>query len=228
MKPNYVVADRTYRSFSLKHEPTGYSLEIKLELQGLDPSICKDPFEILFRVPYPAGNNTMLITGRDLSQYGRPVRRLKIKPSLQFVVVGAGMCEFIPSLVRRFSGRMKHKPIVIDPANYELMISMLKHARKYRLGERYDKKSENLIERCGIILDPKKVTLVNTTLGKALKDNPNLKGIADVVVDNCALEVYPLTEYSNGVTALFEEPKHVKNIEKKLLKPRGRFVRHKH
>ena len=67
-------------------------------------------------------NKICFISHRDIFEYPRELR--KINTSFQYVEIGAGLGEFMTYLT---SGLRKDspKPIVIDPANYELLLEML-------------------------------------------------------------------------------------------------------
>ncbi|MEK6900098.1 MAG: hypothetical protein AABX05_03155 [Nanoarchaeota archaeon] len=123
---------------------------------------------------------TWIITTRDIGRYLN-LPSMNINPSLQYLEVGAGLGEFTPLVVR---SNPRHRPIVIDPANYPLMLKMLKSAYNRDLKEELKERIRILQERCEIILNPAKVNLINLTLEEALAQHPELEGIADVVVDN--------------------------------------------
>ena len=47
----------------------------------------------------------------------------------QYVEIGAGLGEFIPALVK--NSRLRYKPIVVDPARYDLMAEMFYYFKRF-------------------------------------------------------------------------------------------------
>lgn len=128
------------------------------------------------------------VTCRDIEHYKSMCHPLPFDPNLKYVEVGAGLGELTPYLVKNLD--LKHKPIVIDPVDYNVMLEMLSHALGDGLGEPYESRLHDLIDRCNIISDPRKVELVNTTLEDAVDSGLIQKGIADVTVDVCGAYLY--------------------------------------
>jgi len=115
--------------------------------------------------------------------YSAAVQELlqKPEPQLQYLEIGAGLGEFIPKLVQF---NIDKKPIVIDPAPYPIMEEMLRHIQPYITAQVHQERCAALLGRAAIIQDSSKVILINTTLGEALKNHPELKGIGDIIIDN--------------------------------------------
>ena len=107
----------------------------------------------------------MWITGRGINEYDYNTPTI-IDPSLQYLEVGAGMGEFTPLVVRN---NPRNIPIIIDPANYPLMLEMLQFAYERPINEKLRDKISILQERCKIIINPDKVNLINLPLEKALE-----------------------------------------------------------
>lgn len=158
--------------------------------------------DIYFNIPSfcPIDKDTLIpMTARGLKEY--PISKSKINPKLQYLDVGAGYAEFIPYLA---SLNPAKKPIVIEPANLDLTGKMLHFAKSNLCDKDELSKIERLIQRHNILTDSSKIRLINTTLGKAIKEFPDLKEIADVVLDRAGPLVYLETEMIKG-----EEFKHL-------------------
>lgn len=183
-----------------------YSLNLLLSKPPLN--YCNYTFDIYWNREKGQGN---FITARDIGEYDEEIKSMIINPSLQYVEVGAGLGEFIPRIIRRFGDSLVSRPIVVDPAKYEVMYSLLDFARKLETNTlMYDKLGE-LKDRCEIILDNKKVRLVNFTLEKAVSEFPELLGVADVVVDHI------------GASHYMEDHECAWRLEEKFLKWTGRL-----
>lgn len=199
----YTVEKNSNGSISLNHKSRGYQLVLHSAAQEKN-----QPYDITFDIP--CTGICFTVTGRDLKEYERLDNLLTINSNLQYVEIGAGLAEFIPNMVQRYS--MLHRPIIIDPADYTLMKAMMQHAKNLDIGERMHERLETLIKRCDVILDPSKVRLINAFLGQAMHKF-DLDGIADVVIDHCGATLYKFTEYA--------EEDEVREFERRLLKPNG-------
>ncbi len=143
---------------------------------------------IRFEVNIDGSENKAGITGRNLfsddpEQGYNPflVQKLdKLSPKCQIVEIGAGMGELVPYLIRQ--GNVETPPIVVDPADYGLMIRMLEYARLHVPDER--ERLDELSERCKIISDPAKVTLINNPLLDVLPESISCLTGGDILVDN--------------------------------------------
>lgn len=226
-----LAEDMLYNEFlgliSLAHKPSGYSLEFKSPgsffgdydengryIANLPRKI--GPLDCCFYVDHSLEKKEakLIITGRDIEEYSFFLDKIKINPTLQYVEIGAGLGEFTPLIVSEYGDSLKHKPIVIDPADYQVMKDILKYAARIGFGDELDEKFNKWIERCEIISNPNKVTLINSTLENALSQHSWLNGIADVVTDNRGALTYR-GEKSKG---------HILNFEKNLLKLNGELV----
>jgi len=190
----------------------------------------KDNFwNVIFKWNLPKEKFPVFITARDFKNYDEDVQEILFDPTKQYVEIGAGLGEFIPRLVSEFNGDCKNLPIVIDPANYNLMQKMLKEginqSNKRKVEGDIINRLETLIERCRIFRDSSKVKLINTSLGQALSEYPELKGLADFVIENRGAHYYPQVEFPEG-----EKGQNIKNLGKihelrdSLLKQGGRYV----
>ena len=151
------------------------------------------------------------ITARDMDGYPK----LEINQGFQYVEVGAGMGGFIKHLIDK---KVEKKPIVIDPSDYTRMKKMLYFAENIDLTYNLKERIKLLRERCEIVLDPDKVRLINSRVEEAVRDNKELIGLADVVVDNYAARmwaIYPLFLVNQG---------SIEDIEISMLKPNGILV----
>lgn len=126
--------------------------------------------------------------------------------------VGCGLSGFIP-----FAARYS-KPLAIDFCNYRKMQELLRHSLALRLPRQLKRHARELLKRCAIYLNPYKVQLVNKKLGTALKENPELIGSVDVVVDNFGPSYYQGTERPCHRTSPAAE---IESLERRLLKPTG-------
>ena len=133
-------------------------------------------------------------------------------PAWQYVEVGAGLGECVPSLCQ---SALTYRPIVIDPAPYMIMMELFHAARKY-VSDDDRSLLEEITRRCGVILDPSKVELINEPLDQAVKEHPELLGSADVVIDN-----YGATQWGFVRGQYYET---VLNAEMGLLKDNGLWL----
>jgi len=192
-----------------------YSLEIEFERRGGRPTFLD------IRFFYDMGGPTrMLVYERDAQDYFNNFDKLKLNPKLQYVDAGAGLAGLVPFLVAKFGQKLVSRPIIIDPVDYNLMSSMLRSAQELNLGTDIDKRLKELTQRTEIILDSEKVYLVNMTLGNAIREIPELKGTADVVIDFLGPSNYPSTEISGSEPSADIEG-IVLEMERMLLKPDG-------
>ena len=151
--------------------------------------------------------STWIITSRDVEKYLN-LPSMNINPLLQYLEVGAGLGEFTPLVVRN---NPINKPIVIDPANYPLMLDLLRSAYKKNLKRELKERIGVLQERCETLLNPHKVNLINLTLEQALEQHPELNGIADVVVDNFGAIHYSSYTKEERRQAIFRERRLTKS-----------------
>lgn len=164
----------------------------------------------------PFRNRTRIpITARDYKDHHPIILGHHFDSSKQYVEVGAGLGEFIQRVALLKNGNIP--PIVIDPADYALLEEMLRFTLK-RLPEIVPKKEydfhfyhtrvEELISRCETIQNHSLVRLYSVTLETAAK-REELRGIADVVVDNLGARFYS-TDWKKTTSAL-----------RRILKPDG-------
>ena len=158
-----------------------------------------------------------LITGRSIKQYPDIV----MNPHFQYIEIGAGISEFIPSFVKKFGKTIEYKPIVIDPANYILMKDMVSYATNLNLGEKYDLLFNKYIERINIITNPSKVSLLNLKLGDAVKKHAEILGVGDIIIDICGPSLFPYFESANKTES--DLIKLILSYKKKLKKNSSSF-----
>ena len=202
MNEDYRV-NRSKEVINVSHCPSKYRLEI--DLKAVDA-----PYSNLYEFDISFSNGGVLISGRDLHHYDRRLQFMDVRRGTQFVEIGAGLGGFIPYII----GKTRRKPIVIDFANYRLMKLMLTFAKSLNLGKNVDKRLDVLIGRCELVTDPKKVRLINLQLSQALRQNPDLRGIADVLVDHYGAHQYPVVETSPR----WDAKQRISELEKSLLK----------
>lgn len=195
----------------------------------IDTEVKKGFWQALFRWELPDEKFPVFITARDFKNYDEDVQKIPLDSTKQYVEIGAGLGGFIPHLVSAFNNNLTNLPIVIDPANYNLMKKMLNEgiyqAKKRGYNENMTHRLETLIGRCKIFTDNSKVNLINTSLKRALSTYPKLKGIADFVIENRGSHYYPQIEFPER-----ENGQDIKNLGKihelrdSLLKQGGKFV----
>ncbi|OGG00210.1 hypothetical protein A2Y99_03240 [Candidatus Gottesmanbacteria bacterium RBG_13_37_7] len=106
---------------------------------------------------------------------------------LQVVEVGPGLGEFLPDCAD-FS---RVQPIAIDPFDYLEAHNLLKEVLlRYAISDRDRQLVITLLERIDRYTDQKKIKLINTTLELAMRDHPELTGIADIVIDSAGAKLY--------------------------------------
>lgn len=217
MQSRYILEERD-GTILLHDKSKYYTLFIGIE-NRVNPPL--DDFPVEFRVRH-GYNEPVSVTCRNKKEYPKEIRELEINPVFQYIEVGAGLAEFIPSIISEWNGKLLHMPIIIDPADYQLMQDMLLHAKDIYVDKPVKERLEVILERASIILDPTKVRLVNTTLGQALLRYSWLEEIANVVIDFNGANMYfePYDRCSTGV-ANMELESRMKNLERWLLKPRG-------
>ena len=138
------------------------------------------------------------------------------------IEIGAGLGEFIPYIIRT---GIKTRPTVIDPANYELMLTMLLYgadeAQTRNLPEKLVARLRTYSERCALIIDRTKVNLINKTLIEAVRDHSELIYSGDVVVDHYGPSHYPESELRAGnFTGSYAGAiRHLQELRQLLCKP---------
>lgn len=95
---------------------------------------------------------------------------------------GAGLGAFIPYVVQRLHNRLKHRPVVVDPLNYNLVISLLERFIDEKMNPENIPLAFDLIERARIYLDLSCVNLINLPFMEAL-DHPEFQKKYDLVID---------------------------------------------
>lgn len=163
---------------SLNHEPTGYTLIVDK----------KDPLKTEFH--YPCVNSpyyssaikgtVMKVTARDLIEY--PIREIgSFSNGMTILEFGPGLGEFIPSLAK--DKRKRLNIVALDMANYDLMADILDSAIRMDLGgRRASSRLLELLRRCEIFLDGRKVEVFRKDIGEVIKSR-ELSGKIDLAVD---------------------------------------------
>ena len=176
IKDNHLIINSTRDNYKLH-----YSGHVKYPISGMH-------FHFSVR---KNGIHRYDISGRNLksenSRYGgyhSSLEDISNEPDLfaQYIEVAAGLGEFIPKLTE--NKRLRNKPIVIDPGNYELMREMLNYFQRTFPRNKHLHEIDILINRCDRILDKSKVTLINKKLKDAASIHHNLRDYCDVLVDN--------------------------------------------
>lgn len=180
----------------------------------IDPTVQEPRYNnIIFQThPKDSSQAHTFITGRNFEEYIINLRDLEINPELQYLEVGAGLGEFMPHLIKNHGSYLKKKPIVIDPANYEVMDKMLDYAINMDFSAAIKNKLNILKQRGNIITNPKNVYLINSTLEEAMRKYPLLIQSSDVVIDHAAAVLH-----MNSADRAIE-------LEKKLLSINGKLV----
>lgn len=206
----------------IKDAKTGYQLQITTKKS--------DGWSLVtFFIPYKTSKRVglTLVTSRDFQDYDMRIQNLKLSPQWQLIEVGAGLGGYIPRVIPQ----LRKPPIVIDPADYKKMSSMLGYASMQRLPRHIKERLEILTERCELYLSSG-VTAINLTLGEALQRHHYLKCLADVVIDNAGATAYPFLDASlSKLSGMRDFSKTKSNLMKKvmeseqsLLKKNGRLV----
>ena len=81
-----------------------------------------------------SANSNLFITGRGIEDYDPDIVRHVLNPNYQYIEVGAGLGEFTPRLVEIFGNKINNRPVVIDPANYDVLNGLLDFALTLDLG----------------------------------------------------------------------------------------------
>ncbi|PIN74829.1 hypothetical protein COV17_04550 [Candidatus Woesearchaeota archaeon CG10_big_fil_rev_8_21_14_0_10_36_11] len=146
-----------------------------------------------------------------MTDYHSEVFDLLEDTSRQYLEVDCGLGAFIPSLVQRKGHK---KPIVINPANFEILRDMLVYARNLDINKWVNNRLEILIRRADIIMDPNVVDFINLPLQEAVGKYPRILGVANVVVDNFGPGYY----HDN------KESQPIATLERKLLRSNGILI----
>ncbi len=185
-----------------------------ITIEGLDIAHTKQPYRLVISNRDMAGQGKISfytrafqdpripqteipITGRNHTTYLKERKDLKIDPNLQYIEVGIGLGGFIPHLVRKFGSNLKHKPIAIDPIDYDAMKTLLRFALvqknlRYYTGAR--RNINEFLKRIDIITNPSKVNFLNMKLSEALANHPEIRNKADAVIDLAGPKIYCETE----------------------------------
>ncbi len=151
-----------------------------------------------------------MMTGRDVPEYMDHLGYdLDITQDDQLVEVGAGLGQFVPLMVENLGSSLKHRPIVIDPVQYDVVKTHLQTILDQFGNERVvcslEQRIQEFIKRCTILLGSD-VLHIRETLGNAIRLHPKtLLGKADAVVGLCGAMIQSSTE-NNGT------PSTAKNI----------------
>jgi hypothetical protein len=124
-------------------------------------------------------------------------------PDEEIFEAGAGLAEFIPYVVRKLGRRLKHRPVVVDPLDYNLVIKLLQRFIHEGINPEQVPTARELIKRAQIILDPRYVELINLPFLEAL-DYPAFQRKYDLVIDHFGPWMYsPCSmQVSNILTSL--------------------------
>ncbi len=139
------------------------------------------------------------ITTRDVFMYTSIYEELaNVDPGTRCLEVGPGLGGFLERLAKQSSRLPRDKPVAIDPADYESLEALTRHAlasaTELELPDPARERLEVLIRRCELIQDATKVQLLNMTFLKAFRLYPELRGSFDMVVDLAGATLYPQAE----------------------------------
>ncbi len=218
MKPR--VLERFDKDILLYHE--GMDSVVRLQEE-------KGKCSITIKFTY--NSKPLLITDRDFDEYSFS-KEIVIKSDFQYLEVGPGLSAFIPRIAEY---KLKKKPIIIEPIDYSLLKELLIEISSLELKTSFKERIETLIKRCEFFSDPDKVYHIKKTLGEALVENEELKGIADVVVDHFGATAYAyftdeeilntekVIELEHVLLKESGELFHTNIIDPVYLEPRNRF-----
>ena len=185
--------------------------------------------QIMFKQEVGISKESVYITGRTLEEYDEDVRNIPFDQNAQYMEIGAGLGGFIPSLIDRLGDSLNKKPIVVDQANYELMLQMLKRGQEVISAENYSQNAlDNLrsfIERAEFYNSSDKIDLINLPFGMALRTFPDLIGKVDYLVDHRGSRLYPQIENSmDSVENYWNNAINMRNLRKAIMSPSGSFA----
>jgi hypothetical protein len=135
-------------------------------------------------------NETIGITTRDIENYQANINKIPLNATFQYVEIRAGLGQFIPFLIETLNDELSKRPIVLDPANYSLMIKIMEDHRDLALRMGVGNRLEEIIKRARMINDSSRVQLIRRTLRGATDENPGLIGCADVLVESWGPSLY--------------------------------------
>lgn len=151
------------------------------------------------------------ITNRDVAQYQDELPGLPLDPSLRYVEVAAGLGGLAEYVVRHPGHRGK-RPVVIDPANYDVMSKLmdyaLHHTEALDMPQDTQRRVLDLAVRCDVMRDQTRVRLLNMTFAEAHERHPDLRGKADVVVELYGASLYPDVEGADKLEVLEASERH--------------------
>lgn len=165
---------------------------------------------------YERDRQIVLVTDRSIREYHGSFHEMPWNRDFQYVDVGAGLGGFIPYLVEDLG--VNKKPIVIDPCDYAHMREMLITARQLVEGTALQPRIDMLLHRSEIYLDSSRVVLVQEPVQDAIRNHPELIGIADVVLDHWATGRYCHKDMRDADTQLLKAAQREKGLY--LIDPR--------
>ena len=194
---------------------------------------------VFFHIPTPNFSERLKldhkipVTSRDWNQYPTEFKNIPLDSTKCYAEIGIGLGEGLIAIGEALKWDTKYPLTVIEPADYSLMLEMLNFAAaNIKMPKDVSERVEVLKRRINIITNPKKINLVNKTLGNALADHPQLKGSADYLIDSCGAMTYSETEIFNSkgyrvVEAPYEKTSkaRVNELERAILKTDGKLIR---
>lgn len=140
----------------------------------------------------------MIATGREMHDYIDVIDDDPLPTcDQQIVEVGAGFSSFIPELVQAHRNNLSHRPIIIDPLDYDCSRSILRQTLSQHANNTVvrslSKRIETFIHRCDVLLG-RDIVHIQKTLGEALHDDPSLIGSADYVRSMYGPLTHPVSE----------------------------------
>lgn len=171
---------------------------------GIREDAPKDEYRVVVNFNSPGAEESGFpITARDMPHYRRSYPHLPEDPTKQYLEIGPGLGGFIPYLVHSYRTQLRCLPIAIDPANFAIIQLLIKSAldqqKETQLSPADMQRLELLYRRCLIMRDDTKVRLISTTAARAARQHPDIRQIADVVIDHYGACLYPQTECEDGL-----------------------------
>lgn len=172
-----------------------------------------------------------VISSRLRSQYERLMPGFALDPTKQLIEVGAGLSEAVVSWADASALHSPRgpKPVVIDPAKYQVMSDMIDAAIALAPQDEFIDGVLPILKqmqyRCRAILDPDRIQLLQCTLKAAHETHPELHGTADAVVDCYAAATYVRVNFCrrNVDSQRKRARANVLALEQSLLKPGGKL-----
>ncbi|HLC91218.1 MAG TPA: hypothetical protein VJI15_05635 [Candidatus Nanoarchaeia archaeon] len=204
-----------------------YHLEIALPIFNEDGTTRRRTKVDIFGGDGP-GNRRVRITDRPVEEYAIDPEQLTIDPALQYLECGPGLGGFAQHWYEH-STAQSPPLIAIDVADFGRIHTLLSYAIQEGTAPEAEEWLEILIGRCDLLLSDN-IRLMRMSLKEAQQKQPELRGLADVVIDNNGPMLYAHTEFraTGGERGeRFVAPwEYAREVECSFLKPQGRYLSH--